>query len=1085
MAKGEDITTKFKVDISDLKKGISEANRQIKLANAEFKAASAGMDDWSKSSAGISAKLKQLESILAAQNSKLKNYKDQLAAIEQTEQKNIKRADELKAKLQQLASQGVSKTSAEYKKYEKALNDVEKEQLANRTAADNLKITILNQQAAFNSTEKEIKNYNSVLDKLENEADQAENAVDDLSDEMSNSKAAVTELTGGFTVMKGALASLVADGFRKAIEAAKDFAKEMITTAANVKAETAMFEQTFGDMGDEASAAIKRVADSSGILETRLNVAGARLYAFARSNGGEATESLALMEEALQASADSAAYYDKSLDETTETMMSFLKGNFANDAALGISATEFTRNAKATELFGKKYNELTEIQKQQTLLKMVTDAQKVSGAFGQASRESDGWENVMGNLNETWRQFQAKVGTPFLEALIPVIQRITASFQEWMQSVDWEAFGRKVEQAINKVIEVFKWIIEHKNLVVKAMQTIIATFVAAKILTFVTSIKKAITVFTGLKTATTAATTAQLANNAAVLANPYVLLAAVVLAAVAAFAVFINRSNETTKQLQKEAEAVKEETEAVRDNRNAYVEATQARSESINQGVAELNYYEKLFDELQQITDANGKVKDGYQARADFIVNQLSSALGTEIKLIDGQIQGYGNLIETFDKVMEKKKAMLILDSQEDAYVEALKNKTSEMQKAMDAQAKMLEVGREMEKKASEQSVIMTYNQRKNWQDQMDALQEKFDGYKQQYEDHEATYEDYLSTIGMYEYNYEQVHNETYDNIAMNEEDFRLKQKNGQKQNITDLQNNIKDTENQLNYLKDLKKKNNTDIYNEDIAFYEKQLAEMKTSLSEQSTAIAQGQEKNKTSWLDGANKQLSALTGKKVEFEKAANGQVQMYVDGIKQGEPTAEEAMKKLADDSIREIKDKKMDAKAAGEYLIDGVNNGIKNQNKQSTVFRAIADFGKGLLARLKASLQEKSPSKATEKMGQFLLDGLGIGIKDKENTVLKQVSNLGDSIISKLQDQLSNNVELNGFKNNLEVGLNKAKSSLSALNNTTSRNGLLSNSRNITNSNVNNFTQNIYAPKTPSRIELYRDARNLLNYTKREG
>lgn len=47
--KGQDITTNFKVDISDLKKGIAEANRQIKLANAEFKAASSGMDNWSKS----------------------------------------------------------------------------------------------------------------------------------------------------------------------------------------------------------------------------------------------------------------------------------------------------------------------------------------------------------------------------------------------------------------------------------------------------------------------------------------------------------------------------------------------------------------------------------------------------------------------------------------------------------------------------------------------------------------------------------------------------------------------------------------------------------------------------------------------------------------------------------------------------------------------------------------------------------------------------------------------------------------------------------------------------------------------------
>ena len=539
MAKGEDITTKFKVDISDLKKGISEANKQIKLANAEFKAASAGMDDWSKSSAGISAKLKQLESVLTAQNTKLKNYKDQLKAIEETEQKNGKRADELKSKLQQLASQGVSKTSAEYKKYEKALNDVEKEQLANKSAADNLRITILNQQAAVNSTEKDIKKYNSVLDNLESEAEQAENAVDGLSNEMDSSQSATTKLSDGFTVMKGALASLVADGIRKAASALKDFAGSMVTTAAEVKAENAQFEQTFGDMGNTAEAAIKRVADSTGILETRLKTTGSQIYAFARANGSDVPTAMSLMEEALQAAADNAAYYDRSLEDSAETLQSFLKGNYANDAALGVSATEFTRNAKATELFGQKYNDLTEIQKQQTLLKMVTDSQKVSGAFGQAARESDGWENVMGNLNEAWRQFKAQVGTPFLEALIPVIQQITTSFQEWVNSVDWNAFGQTIQNVANKIIAGFGWVIDNGPIIISTLSAIAAGFVAFKIVGVITSLVNAFkTFFTVLKTGQGV----MAALNAVMAANPIGLIVTAIAALVAGFITLWNTS---------------------------------------------------------------------------------------------------------------------------------------------------------------------------------------------------------------------------------------------------------------------------------------------------------------------------------------------------------------------------------------------------------------------------------------------------------------------------------------------------------------------------------------------------------------
>ena len=118
MASGNEITSKIKLDISEFKSGITEANRQIKLANAEFKAAASGMNNWSKSSEGINAKLKQLGTLLTQETAKLNNYKSQLKAQESAYSANGNKIDQLKAKLQQLSSQGVSKTSAEYKKYQ-------------------------------------------------------------------------------------------------------------------------------------------------------------------------------------------------------------------------------------------------------------------------------------------------------------------------------------------------------------------------------------------------------------------------------------------------------------------------------------------------------------------------------------------------------------------------------------------------------------------------------------------------------------------------------------------------------------------------------------------------------------------------------------------------------------------------------------------------------------------------------------------------------------------------------------------------------------------------------------------------------
>ena len=192
------------------------------------------------------------------------------------------------------------------------------------------------------------------------------------------------------------LGSAMAAAFSTALLA--KFAKESIESAAQVNAANSQMSQTFGELEDKARSVMSSVAKSSGIMESRLQGVGTSIYAFAKTSGMDGASAMSMMKDALQATADSAAYYDRSLEETAESLKSFLKGNYANDAALGISCTETTRNAAANKLYGKSFKDLSEAQKQLTLLQMVKDANKLSGAMGQAAREADGWENVIGNL---------------------------------------------------------------------------------------------------------------------------------------------------------------------------------------------------------------------------------------------------------------------------------------------------------------------------------------------------------------------------------------------------------------------------------------------------------------------------------------------------------------------------------------------------------------------------------------------------------------------------------------------------------------------------------------------------------------
>lgn len=280
---------------------------------------------------------------------------------------------------------------------------------------ENSKEALAYRTAVYNTT--------AELNKLKNQLGGTADAVEDTGDAME--EAGRQGVRFGDLIKANVISDFIVDGLREIASAAKDMAASFVQSAADVRAETAQYAQTFGELAGEADDAIQQVADSANTLPSLLKPAATSIYAFARSSGADTAQAMDLMAQSMQVAVDAAAYYDRSLSDVTETLQSFLKGNYENDAALGISATEATRNAQAFEMFGKEFNDLTEIQKQQALLQMVVDAQELSGAMGQAAREADGWQNVQGNLNEAWRQFSAVKGEAMLDALIPAMQEVT------------------------------------------------------------------------------------------------------------------------------------------------------------------------------------------------------------------------------------------------------------------------------------------------------------------------------------------------------------------------------------------------------------------------------------------------------------------------------------------------------------------------------------------------------------------------------------------------------------------------------------------------------------------------------------
>ena len=264
-----------------------------------------------------------------------------------------------------------------------------------------------------------------------------------------------------------------------AFDKIKDFGVACVNAAADANAAASQFSQVFGDMEGQAGGSLTRIADEAGISENRMKGSFTQIAAFAKTTGMDTEGALALTERAMVAVADSAAFYDRSLEDTTESLQSFLKGNYENDAALGLSCTEVTRNAAANELYGKSFNELSEAQKQLTLLQMVEDANKLSGAMGQASRESDTWTNQTGNLQQSWTDFTAEIGSKFLPVAVKVVGWIAEKMPEITVIVS-NAMDKASEviAAVGPVVkELFEGIKDLWNTVLKPVFTGIIDFI--------------------------------------------------------------------------------------------------------------------------------------------------------------------------------------------------------------------------------------------------------------------------------------------------------------------------------------------------------------------------------------------------------------------------------------------------------------------------------------------------------------------------------------------------------------------------------------------------------------------------------
>ena len=136
-----------------------------------------------------------------------------------------------------------------------------------------------------------------------------------------------------------------------------------------------------------------------------------------------------------------------------------------------------------------------------------------------------------------------------------------------------------------------------------------------------------------------------------------------------------------------------------------------------------------LSAELETLVDANGKVKEGYENRVQFILGELNEALGTEFELLDGHIAKYSELKGQIDSLIEKKRAQIIVEAQEEAYKEAVLNyqdKAIEKQKLYND---LKDIEAQIANESDQQILRGLYQKQSETQKTYDAVSQEVEGY--------------------------------------------------------------------------------------------------------------------------------------------------------------------------------------------------------------------------------------------------------------------------------------------------------------------------------------------------------------------
>ena len=424
MADEKQLVVNLALKSGTMKQQINSINKDIKQLQTDFKNAGAGVEDFEKTSEGLSAKLKLQQSVVEKLKDKLSVYKTEQEKCTKTLDKAVSAYQKQEQKVKSLeqaleeAKQEYGDNSEEVKKLEEELSKATKALDTKRNSVINANNSLTTMNTTISSTEAEIKAMESGSNEASDDVEELAESFDEASEDAITFAGHMSEVGQGLID--------VGDKMGEAGEKILGVVGDLVEAGSEYSAEVAGTEFLLKNLDSTTQEVINNsstLASTIGLTSKQYKDSATSIATYYKNMGITTEESNKLTGETMNLVADLAAITDMPFDDAMGRFKSGLMGNYEALDAFGINLSATTlENSEWVQRLGKSWNSLSDNEKMMAAYNEIV--RQSSSATGLASQEAEGFGMKSKYLNERIEEVKGVIGEKLLPVLEPLIEKI-------------------------------------------------------------------------------------------------------------------------------------------------------------------------------------------------------------------------------------------------------------------------------------------------------------------------------------------------------------------------------------------------------------------------------------------------------------------------------------------------------------------------------------------------------------------------------------------------------------------------------------------------------------------------------------